>query len=80
MEEKELNQVNEKQEMSIAERMSRLDEVQYRLYAIHRLRESLLEQHELKDNGMDLYIEGNELLNEDESRLWDFITGERDDY
>lgn len=67
-------------EMSTAERACRLDEVQYRLYAISKMREMILEQHQSQDNGMDLYVEANEILNEVEKRIWDFVTGATDEY
>jgi hypothetical protein len=62
-----------------AEKLSRLEDSTLRLRAILELRWSLLSRVvEIKNH--DIYIEGNELLNEMEEKVWEFIDGNIDNF
>ena len=60
-------------------RLLRLEESSLRLETIHQMRWKLMET--LSDNeNQNIYYEANELLNEIEHKLWDYINGKVDLY
>lgn len=65
--------------MERKERIERLQDSELRLRAIHEMRWMLLSRSEEISNP-DVYIEGNEILNEAEKKVWQFINGEIETY
>jgi hypothetical protein len=61
------------------ERIERLQDSELRLRAIHEMRWMLLSRSKEISNP-DVYIEGNEILNEAEKKVWQFINGEIETY
>ena len=63
------------------EREIRLNDSEFRLNTIHKMRWCLLQMaHDVKGNNAkgydeDFYIEANEILNEVERRVWEYING-----
>ena len=72
--------------ISEEERKIRLNDSEFRLNTIHKMRWCLLQMaHDVKDNhpkgyDEDFYIEDNEILNEVEKRVWDYSNGISDEY
>ena len=68
------------------EKERRLSDYEFRLRILHQMRWGLLQMaHDVKGNHLkgydeDFYIEANEILNEVERRVWDYINGIRDEY
>lgn len=65
--------------MERKERIERLQDSELRLRAIHEMWWMLLSRSEEISNP-DVYIEGNEILNEAEKKVWQFINGEIETY
>ncbi len=65
----------EKSENNSKERLMRLEESELRLRAIHEMRWMLLSRADEVSNH-DIYVEGNEILNEVEQKVWQYINGE----
>lgn len=65
--------------MERKERIERLQDSELRLRTIHEMRWMLLSRSEEISNP-DVYIEGNEILNEAEKKVWQFINGEIETY
>ena len=61
------------------ERLERLEDSELRLRAIHVMRWMLLGRAEEVET-RDIYVEGNEILNEVEQKVWQFINGEIEKY
>lgn len=61
------------------QRLMRLEESELRLMAIHEMRWILLSRADEISNH-DIYVEGNEILNEVEQKVWQFINGEIEKY
>ena len=68
------------------EKERRLSDYEFRLRVLHQMRWGLLQMaHDVKGNHLkgydeDFYIEANEILNEVERRVWDYINGINDEY
>ena len=69
----------EKSENRNGERLIRLEESELRLRAIHEMRWLLLGRAGEISNH-DIYVEGNEILNEVEQKVWQFINGQIEKY
>lgn len=76
----------EKSLITEEEREIRLNDSELRLKTIHQMRWGLLQMsHDVEDNHTkgydeDFYIEANEILNEVENRVWNYINGISDKY
>ena len=76
----------EKSLITEEEREIRLNDSEFRLKTIHQMRWGLLQMsHDVNEDhpkGYDdnFYIEANEILNEVERRVWDYINGISDKY
>lgn len=76
----------EKSLITEEEREVRLNDSEFRLNIIHKMRWCLLQMaHDVEDNhpkgyDEDFYIEANEILNEVENRVWNYINGISDKY
>ena len=63
------------------EKERRLSDYEFRLNILHKMRWGLLQMaHDVKGNNAkgydeDFYIEANEILNEVERRVWEYING-----
>lgn len=64
--------------MDNKEKLERLENALLRLQVIHEMRWILL--NEIERDHYDIYIEGNEILNEAERKVWDYINGKLDKY
>lgn len=68
------------------EKERRLSDYEFRLRILHQMRWGLLQMaHDVKHDhtkgyDADFYIEANEILNEVERRVWEYINGIRDEY
>ncbi len=76
----------EKSLITEEEREIRLNDSEFRLKIIHQMRWGLLQMsHDVNEDHPkgyddDFYIEANEILNEVERRVWDYINGISDKY
>lgn len=76
----------EKSLFSEEEREIRLNDSEFRLNTIHKMRWCLLQMaHDVNEDHPkgyddDFYIEANEILNEVEKRVWEYINGISDKY
>lgn len=67
-------------------RMDRLSDSELTLNTIHKIRWGLLQlAHDIKSEDKkvyddDFYVEANEILNEVEKRVWEYIDGKRETY
>ena len=67
-------------------RMDRLLDSEFTLNKIHKIRWRLLQlTHDIKSEDEktyddDFYVEANEILNEAEKRVWEYIDGKRETY
>lgn len=60
-------------------RLTRLEDSELRLRAIHYMRLILLSRA-IDVSNYEIYFEGNEILNEIEQKVWQFINGEIEMY
>lgn len=76
----------EKTNISVKEKERRLSDWEFRLNTLHKMRWGLLQMaHDVKHDhtkgyDADFYIEANEIINEVERRVWEYINGIRDEY
>lgn len=56
---------------------SRLEECSFRLYTIHKMRWELMSNDDFNN---DYYCESNEILNELENKIWNYINGKNETY